>query len=294
MVVFKRLPKDTPPGPSAAAAASQKGGTSAPFADVITALQEGRDSDAVRSFIPGLSAHPLPADTDMLSALREEMGRKHADRLVLALASFPCPHCRGGSDTCAVCQGSGRGEERRFACMTCRGLGVSACDFCGGSGLATYSFVPAGLRPAVAAVRSQMASERVVAAVREPLPAGAPPEQMVAQRKALAKQVLEFGRDLSILTNAAQVARHLRCEDPVGYRAFSGRLFARSSRSAKAAQLRMAEVFLLLAGASRHRSRGTHPADTTAFEEERAELFEEEARRLEKLARHRPSLFPGR
>src|SRR5688500_15185043 len=130
MVVFKRSPKDgrveSPAGP--------KGGASSPYAPVVEALQEHRDVDAVRLFLRSAWAHPLAVDDDMLVALREEMGKHAADQLVIVFATFPCPHCRSGCDTCDDCQGGGRGEDRRFACLRCRGMGVTACDFCGGSG----------------------------------------------------------------------------------------------------------------------------------------------------------------
>ena len=291
MVVFRRSNKPAHAEPATA----REGGAPDPFAEVATALREERDADAVRLFLRVSAVHPLAAHEDMLPALREVLGGKPAERLVLAFATFPCPHCRAGSGPCSNCNGSGRGEDRRFACMTCLGLGVAPCDFCGGSGFETYNSVPAGLRPAVAAVRMEIALGRLERVTRQPLPPeDAAPEQLKSHRKALAKQVLELARERAILVNVAQLARHLRAQDPGRFRGLSARLFGRSSRGASELQGRMAQVFLLLARASRGRSAATgHPADTAAFELERAGLFEEEARRLERASHHRASLFPG-
>lgn len=261
-----------------------------PMDAVAAALRDGRDGDAVRLFLRALAVHGVPGDGALLSALREQIGREETERLIGAFAALDCFYCRRGFDPCVQCRGSGQGEDPRLACLSCMGLGATPCDFCGGSGLATYNFMPPGLRAAVAVARTQAAERRLASALARTPEHEADPRKLRAARKALAKQLVELGRDLAIMKNAAQVSRRIR-EADAKLRTFTARLFARSSRSAEAAQLRIGRIYRLLSEASERVAGSTRDADTQAFERERAGLFEKEARRFESAAKRRSALF---
>lgn len=256
---------------------------------VLEALSSRRPDDAVRAFLQA-------ADADgTFEAIAARGGEQAARGLIGAFAHFECPHCRAGFTTCPACAGAGHAaDDRGIACTACLSFGVSPCDFCGGSGLATYTFMPPRVRPSAAATRASAAIARVDDIVREPLPTKATRDRLKPLRRQLAKHALSLTRDVAVLTNAAQFARGLREERPE-LRKFTGKLFAQTSRSATAAQHRLAHVLHVLAGVSRLSARPGAGGDdvAAAFEEDRADLFDREAERLRRAARRRASLFPG-
>ena len=278
-------------GGAAAITAVPAGAGSEPARATAVALHENRPDDAVRRFLQALDEYAMPA-ADLLANLRQVGGEESVQRLVLAFGRFGCPHCRGGADTCPGCGGGGHGEDRRFACRTCSSLGAVSCDFCGGSGFATYSFVPEPLRASVAASRVALAAHRVADHLKRPLPANVAREQLSALRKTLARQLLGLQRDVAILANAAQAARELRASRAVP-RPFAGRLFTTASQHARAAQRRVGAVLQMLSKVSRLLGSFTADPDAAAFEEERAELFESLARAVTQSAARRSSVFPG-
>lgn len=264
-----------------------------PAAALALLLQQQRHADAARQFLQLPRTHALEAD-DLLSRLREHGGEDAVQRLVLAFATFACPHCRGGFENCHSCNGRGHGrdEDRGSACRSCGSLGAVACDFCGGSGFATYSFVPAALRASVAVARTDLAARRVAEDRNRHLPDTIARDQLGALRKVLAKQLLESQRDAAILVNAAQFARELRATSH-RLRTFTGRLFGRASRNAKAAQVRVSTLFDVLATISRELASSAKHPDAVALETERAELFSALSGSFARSAARRSTLFPG-
>lgn len=167
---------------------------------VVVALNEDRNTEAVRRFVEICAHSPALPDDDLVRILTARIGKTATIRLIRAFAKHPCVGCNNGLETCEECEGKGIDASNRV-CESCIGLGVTDCGFCGGSGFVTYNFVPAGLRLVVVLERSQLVISRIKALLASPPP---DVEQLSVAKatKAVSQQLLVAHRLLDMLNNA--------------------------------------------------------------------------------------------
>ena len=77
--------------------------------------------------------------------------------------------CDRGVNPCRSCGGSVASDDGQ-TCLQCDGLGVEACDFCGGSGLADAMTVPEEVRREAGLLRLERLDRRIHQLFRMPLP----------------------------------------------------------------------------------------------------------------------------
>jgi hypothetical protein len=260
--------------------------------DLVEALDGGRHSEAVALFLSTSVRAAVPRTKNLLSDVQTAIGETRAHELVAAFASLKCLYCHRGFSRCERCEGSGRAEVPTDACLSCSGLGAARCDFCGGSGLATYNFVPAGLRAAVASVRSQSAVAQVDKWGGAPF---APARGLgaAAARKAVVEELTKTSRIVAILKNASELALRLRRANP-NARKFTHGLFTRSARGARLAQIRLAVLHQHLAKLTQAIADAAEDEQVAAFERDRAARFMQDGRAIGDAARRRSALFSGR
>jgi len=174
-------------------------------AKVRLALGKKRDLDAAALLVEGLSHSVVKKNADLTPWLRSRFGAVGAKRLLKALTHFPCFYCKRGLLKCPSCGGRGRASGD-WPCEPCVALGMARCDFCDGSGWATYNFVPVGLRLPVIIARVQAATMELKLLLRQPSPSAAKgkPESI---EKAVAKQLLALNRLAGIFENALDATR---------------------------------------------------------------------------------------
>jgi hypothetical protein len=257
---------------------------------VAKALARGQSNEASQAFLQAVKQLPVPQDGALLDIVRESLGKQNANKLIAALAGFACPYCTRGFEKCALCGGSGRAESSQDACVTCMGLGGTRCTFCSGSGWATYTFFPSGLRPAIATARCNWAVQHAEQPIRPPK--GTAANGPSRQRKIVASEVAELSRVLAALRNAMELARGMHREPES--RRLARQLFVRCEKSAKAVQKRLAESHAKLASVSNQLAEQTTDEDRARFERDRAKLFEREAKRMSAAAKRRTSLLLSR
>jgi hypothetical protein len=265
-----------------------------PIDPIIAALERHLGEDAVRLFLNALARQVAGGDAfELVDMLRKRGGDPILQRLVSAFAKFPCPHCRRGLNACDGCAGTARTEDGRGPCQRCLSLGATLCDFCGGSGFTSYSFVPDPLRAAVAAARTDYAATRSAELLAWPLPTTVNVGQLKATRKVLAKELVSLRREIAVLSDAAQFAREYRNANVNGRR-FSARVFSHIARAAGPARTRVGVLLSLLARISQELAAHCEDPGEESFEAERAEMFQVAARDAERVAARRATLFPGR
>jgi hypothetical protein len=264
-----------------------------PIDPIIAALERHLGEDAGRLFLKAVTHHAAGDAFELVDLLRQRGGEPMLQRLVFAFAKFACPHCRRGLNACEGCAGSARTDDGRGPCQRCLSLGATLCDFCGGSGFATYSFVPEPLRAAVAAARTDQAAARSAELLAWPLPTTVARGQLKATRKVLAKELVSLRREIAVLSNAAQFVREYRDANANGRR-FAARVFAHVARAAGPARTRVGVLLALLARISRELVVDADEPGDESFEVERAEMFLVAARDAERLAARRTTLFSGR
>ncbi len=255
-------------------------------------LRAGRREEAARLFLDGMAHGVLPDDSELLDAIQRFMGRDLALSLVLAFADFRCFYCRQGFEECPHCVGTGTIPETDQPCGRCLGLGHSPCDFCGGSGRVTYSFAPAGLRPAIASCRSKLALGNV-RKLDETSSAALARMDSTEGRGRLVKLFLDYDRELASLRDALDIAHSLRRKHPAD-KHFTEHLYLTSSRAAVAAMRRMHSILELLADVSQRSAKTLENPEAREIEEARAALFDDKAAEFARAIHHRPSLFSWR
>lgn len=173
-------------------------------AKVRLALGKKRDSDAAALLVEGLSHSVVKKNADLTPWLRSQFDAGGAKRLLTALTHFPCFYCKRGLLKCPSCGGRGRASGD-WPCEPCVALGMARCDFCDGSGWATYNFVPVGLRLSVIISRVQAASSELKVQLRQRSPA-----TTSGKTVAVARQLLALNRLAGIFENALDATRAFR------------------------------------------------------------------------------------
>jgi hypothetical protein len=172
--------------------------------DVAKLLDERNYSEAARYLLDRQREGALPADDALVESILNTLGTERAAKLVSGFVHYPCPSCRNGLERCARCSGHGFTPDDPV-CETCAGSGMVRCDFCGGSGLATYNIVPSPLRYPVLARRVNIVSRQVKAFEKLPV---------VMQEVPLLQNLLNLNKLQSMLENALTVAEHIASYDP--------------------------------------------------------------------------------
>ncbi|HEX2971524.1 MAG TPA: hypothetical protein VHP11_04290 [Tepidisphaeraceae bacterium] len=168
---------------------------------VIAKLNEGRNKDAVRLFVEAYNRGVLAKGHQLPVWLLGTLGKEVAAKLFLAFAHFPCVYCKGGLEPCESCGGRGVRAEGPF-CDTCAALGQSRCEFCDGTGLATYSFFPPELWLPVIVDRSRLAIHQVSYLVGHPVPVDGPEPR-------LTELIINLNKLLGVLENAVLAAKQI-------------------------------------------------------------------------------------
>lgn len=178
------------------------------IAGVHKALGKGRETDAVSLLVEGLSHAVVKKNSDLTTWLSSEFGLAGANKLIKALAHYPCFYCKHGLIKCGACVGRGP-VTGDWPCEVCLASGAARCDFCDGSGWVTYNFVPVGLRLPVIISRVQTAVAELRALMKKPGPLtiNGRPE---AVAKAVTSHLLALNRLAGIFENALDATRAFR------------------------------------------------------------------------------------
>lgn len=167
------------------------------------ALQEKRSEDAVRLIMEGVTQHHVPGNQPLLEWLVVNLGKRLAGRAVDAFADHPCFYCKGGSEVCRDCQGTGRTAAQDI-CPDCLGLCRIPWGFCNGSGWITLNYVPAGVRIPVALDRVERTVAPLVKLLESPLPSDLAPDSATAEEQCAAL-ILGLNRARCVFENALLV-----------------------------------------------------------------------------------------
>ena len=231
------------------------------------ALELGRTADAVRLFLRATDDGTLAGgenESDLREVARSALGESMLRHLLAACADFACPYCSDGFGACNTCNGTGRADGR-FACVPCRTLGVLPCDFCAGSGVATYSFFPAGIQSAIAEQRVNSATTRLEAIVANSPRMNVPPGQ---EKRVIGREYLKVFRLHAIFQNALGLSYTRN----INGHAETARLASRSWRGLAQSEITMARLLKRLV---------VHALQTaTVVNDEARQLFEQERARL--------------
>lgn len=215
-------------------------------------LSTDRKRRAARWFLAAVAHEGFPSDIGTPEYVQRELGRELSQRLIGALAGYPCFGCQVGYEVCGRCRGSGFSEGAQ-ACDACAGMGQVRCDFCNGSGLATYNVIPMGLR-------REVMSRRVSRAIGliERLASETP-----ASAEGLRRLVLRLNKLLGVLENAVIQARAMIGSGEADAGAFDaiarriGKAGARAEDQIRAALRGLSRIYLA-------RESGPHSADDAA------------------------------
>jgi hypothetical protein len=177
-----------------------RGGRHAGSARSVQSLLEGgHGTAAARALMAGLSRGAFSDHLSVGEWLAALNPQQHAT-LLSGFAHYPCFACRNGQETCDACTGSGFTAVARV-CGTCIGLGTKRCDFCGGTGLATYNAIPTELWLGVIASRAGRAVKLI-----EKFPALNP---AALGEPAVVARLQDVNKLLGVLENALAAARQL-------------------------------------------------------------------------------------
>jgi hypothetical protein len=199
---------DRPSGPAAAEESAKR-----VLAQVAAELNDGDRRRAARHFLAGVAHESMSPRMATVAWVREVIGKELTDALIAALAAAPCFGCKLGYQDCERCGGDGMTADAQV-CRTCVGFGRARCEFCSGSGLATYNALPADFRPHVMARRVARAIALIDRLKGEvPPAAGALPASGAGDATDPAAfdrdQILRLNKLLGVLENAVIAARTL-------------------------------------------------------------------------------------
>ena len=107
---------------------------------------------------------------EMMSMAKKYIGKPLQPMIVSSYSRRPCFMCNKGVAVCIKCDGTGKRMDDSF-CKSCKGLGLTACGFCRGTGWAERETIPPELLKAV--LKNQLEHlEKDVGKLREKLGTG--------------------------------------------------------------------------------------------------------------------------
>ncbi|QDV91247.1 hypothetical protein RAS2_23420 [Phycisphaerae bacterium RAS2] len=206
---------------------------------ISAALQKGRGTGAVRILLQALERNELPSNGELWDRLRARLGASASKKLIAALASMPCFYCKSGVQRCEHCDGDGCHSDAS-PCGYCLGFGIASCDFCNGSGRATYTVVPSSLRMHVLEHRMQQALKEANQLLKAAIPTAAGRTIKIVRRD-LAGRLFQIDRVMGVLENAVTSAREAS-RSRKELRKFAARVIRVARRVALKLDARMRQV----------------------------------------------------
>ena len=168
-------------------------------------MSTAHDVEAVRLLIEARGHHILPAGAELLDWLGAWIEPARIEQLVHALGTLPCQFCDKGLNRCEACDPSAASET----CVQCLGFGRSRCDFCSGTGLAAYDFLPMELWTGVIGRRTKLAASLAGTLLRQPMPCLDDPHA----QKHLHDRLVNANKLLSVFENAVSAADALATQN---------------------------------------------------------------------------------
>jgi hypothetical protein len=217
--------------------------------ELASAMRCGQHAIAAQFVIQAEADGEFQRCSDVPQWLVAALGKLEAGKLLDALARSGCPACSRGYTVCEQCRGGGSSEQTRV-CDRCAGLGVTPCEFCGGSGLIGSEVFPAALQPAVAIDRAARAVRHIARLTQDPL---LRPETDGASRtpKRWKRLLLELEREFRGLGNALMVVEQTQKLRP-GVRSRLARAVPAFVRAARKANLAIRVCLDALGKGARH------------------------------------------
>jgi hypothetical protein len=167
------------------------------LAERLTVALEGREGQlAVTELLDACNRGVLVGERSTREWLTRSLPHRHFQKMIVALVRHPCMYCAGGMEECSNCNGDGIRDEA-FCCRACAGFGRFRCDFCGGSGLASYNHFPADLRPDVLRGRTQLALNELERLSAHPLA-----DLSEERERSVIGRILSINKLLAVLENA--------------------------------------------------------------------------------------------
>lgn len=180
--------------------------------EMIARLKNDKFIEAAKLFLTGQVSGIFPPDHNLLEKLVDTIGKNAANKLIVALAHYPCPFCKKGRSECRDCKGHGH-INYDMICERCLGIGVVRCDFCDGSGWMAMQDVPEGLRIEVFTRRAKTAVKRLKLFFANPLPKLEKNKPFIALKKS-ARLLVKVDRYMGVLENVLVLADKLRNSEP--------------------------------------------------------------------------------
>ena len=182
---------------------------------VLSELDRKEVSEAVRIFLDACSHERVPADVRLKSWVRDKLGPEATRKLTSAMAGYRCFGCSRGIEPCKRCDKTGFVAVLKV-CPDCIGFHSARCDFCNGSGLATYNLFPASFRASILSRRGNHA----VSIVRKLVDSASELDRTPPSGDQDFQRLLACNRVAGVLENAVMTARQLISEgrasgDPV-------------------------------------------------------------------------------
>ncbi|MGE5610513.1 MAG: hypothetical protein ACM359_14780 [Bacillota bacterium] len=232
---------------------------------IIAKMQEGRNKDAVRLFVEAHNRAVLPKGHALPKWLLDTFGKEMAAKLFQAFAHFPCVYCKSGLEHCEACGGRGARPDGPF-CDTCVATGQSRCEFCDGTGLATYSFFPPELWLPIIVDRSRLAIHGVNHLLAHPVPAS-------SSEAHLTELIVNLNKLLGVLENAVLAAKQIAHHDT--HAQVIAQTVLACNQAASAAVTYLRQAIRALAAVVRNSAKA-HPPDSAEaqFRLGRAEFYE--------------------
>lgn len=251
-----------------------------PAHPLAIAIEEKMDAkqpeEAVRLYLHAVK-DVLDTEAETPMSARECFGEKLLGRLIVACAHFACPYCSHGFSTCSACEGARQNDQQ--ACSTCLALGAERCSFCGGAGLAGYSFFPEEIRTGIAVVRCHDATSLTKATVAS--------FEEGSDKKTLLKLYTRLSQCHGVYDNLAQFLRDQSRELGVGLPPLADR----AQRELARTELAMSRVLSALS-ALYSISEGNNKA--SELNRDKRSLLWEEAARLTASAHERVESLQGK
>ena len=179
---------------------------------MIARLKKDKFIEAAKLFLTGQASGVFPPDHNLVEKLVETIGKNATNKLIVALAHYPCPFCKKGRSECRDCKGHGH-IDYDMICERCLGIGVVRCDFCDGSGWMAMQDVPEGLRIEVFTTRAKTAVKRLKLIFTNPLPHLEKNKPLIALKKS-AQLLVKIDRYMGVLENVLVLGDKFRTSEP--------------------------------------------------------------------------------
>lgn len=190
--------------------AGNSNGTEQVLGRLKRALTRKYGDKAARIFKEACTEGFIPSDNNLLTWLQNHLGRDETAKLIAVFAGLACFYCENGIIPCEECSGHGH-DGHGTLCTVCLALGISRCDFCGGSGWYTMFHVPAALQLPVILRRVAAATQDAEMCLAPDTHSDSTPAEL---RKRAAKALIKVNRCLGVMENMATAAQQVQSRSP--------------------------------------------------------------------------------